>query len=194
MTRLMRNLVFRERAIQPSWLDGGYVEFDISRDWFMQGEACNFGAFECVDGEAPAGLAGKMFYIALLYTSPHVEKSTKPFTLPKNEQKDALLYADSVDLDTIETLGAATPVRVGWPITIYGNVIDPDNALLRDTNIFGLRVHAAASGPQRHRRGPWGRAARHRRHGALPHLAGSTGSPPRSTRRSRCFRARSTRC
>jgi len=142
---LMRDHEFREYGLQPSWVDGAYTEAEIPRQWWINADYCEFRP--CTDGEPPAGLIGRAYYLLMVHSDPHLEHASRPLLYPKFQQTGVPLYSDGFDLDTVVDLGYAAPVQLGFPITIFPGVVDPTNARPGDANVYGVIVRAQISGP-----------------------------------------------
>ncbi len=141
---LMELWPWREHGLQRSWIDGGYFELVVGPEWLTDAGACTNEAFEslvsvpefsCSGGEA-SGLYIKFYYLVVVHNRPPVERMAKPLVFPKHEQTDVPLYTNAFDPS------AGRVVQISWPITIFGNALNPDNYFPNDVNVFGLRVSA----------------------------------------------------
>ncbi len=144
MDNLFRNHEWRQWALQPSWIDGGYTEAELNRDWMINAEYCKFIGDGCdEEGNPPPNLSGRVFYMLVIHNAPHIEKADQPFVFPKREQVQVPLYSWSENIAAIDVIGEPVPVQISYPITIFGGVIDPAQAKLGDQNIYGLEIIAS---------------------------------------------------
>lgn len=140
--RLMRVALFREHGLQPSWIDGAYVEIGLGPKWFTDAGVCrNAEAWGCNEkGEVPPDINARLYYLISVHGDPHLERAAQPFLFPKNDQKDVYQWSGGSDRDTIPKLGYAQRVEIGYPITLYGGVIDDTNYKSSNQNVFGIRL------------------------------------------------------
>ena len=146
---LVRDFEIRENILRRSWLDGGYREITLGADWLNNGGACEAafaGQFQCVNGSVPDDAQIRLHYLVAIARAPGLERTTRPFTYPRNEMLNVPLFSLSRNIDELaianSPLGVPPPVRLGFPITIYGNTQSSDTIRINDQNWYGLRVDA----------------------------------------------------
>jgi hypothetical protein len=118
---LMKDPQFRQSGLQPSWLDGAYAEIDLSPEWFAAA------------GVDPLPTSGKAYYLATIYTEPHIEHADSPVVYPKEGQTDVPLWAFTHS-PSLERLGEFS--QTGYPITFTMGAIDPANYFEIDFNQY----------------------------------------------------------
>lgn len=162
---LMRFPVFRQSALQPSWIDGAYAEADLSQQWFLEGgfdtqpaptttpSSTTTGTTTGTTGTTTPGTTvpvaplpvpyGKVYYMVVLYQAPHFEHVDKPVLYPKEEQEGVPLYSWSQNRNRIVN-GAYAPTQVGYPVTLTMGALDPTNYEPIDQNQYNAQITGAS--------------------------------------------------
>jgi hypothetical protein len=147
---LMRYPVFRQVALQPSWVDGAYAEAPLPQDWFINGGYFGNGGgatgTPTGTGTVQEGLApfGRVYYMVVLYSAPHFEHANAPVLLPRDEQLDVPLYSWSENRNIQDADGGYAPTQVSYPVTMLMGTIDPTTYVPVDQNQYGALVDAAS--------------------------------------------------
>jgi hypothetical protein len=137
---LMRDPVFRQVALQPSWIDGAYAELDLPPPWLQQtGDTTTVGT-----ALTTASQWARVYYMVVVYTAPHLEHVDRPVILPKQDQVGVPLYAWSENQDIPLDNGVKAPVQISYPITLLMGALDPANYSEVDTNQYQASFTAAA--------------------------------------------------
>jgi hypothetical protein len=139
---LMRDPVFRQTALQPSWIDGAYAELDLPTDWYSRtGDATTPGG-----GFTPSTttLAARVYYMLVVYTAPHIEHVDRPVITPKEDQINVPLYSWSENRNLQLDDGSFPAIQISYPITLLMGAIDPANYREIDTNQYSAQITNAA--------------------------------------------------
>ena len=140
----MRDWEFREIMLTRSWVDGAYTEFELGEEWLNNSGICDFGIIPCTDGRVVEGARIRVFYGLVVQTTPPSERATKPILYPENGQTGVRLFAPSIDVDSF----SLKPVNISYPISIFGNVVSPQNFRVTDANWYNIRVIGAELTPE----------------------------------------------
>jgi hypothetical protein len=141
---LMREPLFRQIAMQPSWLDGAYSEAELSEAWFLGDEQAGTGTTGVVEN---ASLIGRVYYMVVMYQAPHFEHVDSPVLLPKEDQVNVPLYSWSTNRNVTEE-GGYQPTQLSYPITLLMGSIDPANYKPIEQNQYSATIkNASVVGP-----------------------------------------------
>jgi hypothetical protein len=121
---MMRLVRMRQTIQQPSWLDGGYAQLELDKDWLVTA------------GKTDAESATIYYFIAI-FTVPHLEHANTPVLLPKEDQTQVPLYSNTLDYTDFYY---PVPARISWPISFLGGTLDQDNYHAVDQNPYELKV------------------------------------------------------
>jgi hypothetical protein len=136
---LMRDPVFRQLALQPSWIDGAYAELSLSPEWYGDAE------WESITGGAPLPTGGRVYYMIVLYTAPHIEHTDKPVFLPRPDQTDVPLYGMSENTEGVpDVTGGYPTVHLSYPITLVNGALDPALYDPINQNQYNAEISAAS--------------------------------------------------
>jgi hypothetical protein len=125
---LMRLTRMRQSLQQPSWLDGGYAQLTVDKEWLTAA------------GAPAAAESATIYYFIIIFTAPHLEHAATPVMLPKEDQTEVPLYANAIDYTEIYE---PVPTRLSWPITFLVGTLDQDNYHAVDQNPYEVDVGVA---------------------------------------------------
>ena len=166
---LLRDAMWRQAILQPSWIDGAYTEAELNAEWLNAGDACKFGdVFDCIEDEVPPTMVARVHYLIAIHYAPHLEHTDKPVVYPKQDQLNVPVYSWSNDLSTIETVGRLDPGADQLPDHGGGRGHRPEQRQARGSE--HLRPRRARLHRRRGRLagGDPHRAARQRRRAGVP--------------------------
>jgi hypothetical protein len=121
---MMRLVRMRQTIQQPSWLDGGYAQQDLDKDWLV--------AAGVDDAESAT-----VYYFIAIFTVPHLEHANTPVLLPKEDQEEVPLYSNTFDYTDFYN---PVPARISWPISFLVGTLDQDNYNAVDQNPYEVKV------------------------------------------------------
>jgi hypothetical protein len=154
---LMREPVFRQVALQPSWIDGAYSEVELKQQWFLDGgifgdEVTTTNLLTPTGGTGPdVSIApyGRAYYMVVIYTAPHFEHADRPVLMPRKDQTDVPLYSWSENRNIVDEFGGYAKTQLSYPVTLLMGTLDPTQYSAVDQNQYNAQItNASIVGPE----------------------------------------------